>query len=227
MRSRHRSLAAAAVIAAASLASGPARADAAAEARALVRGQMWDYFSGEKSEALVFVVSGAASTTAGIALGSRADAYPRAAGITMASIGLVEVAAGVFYYLSIDKRTAQLEARLAEDPAAFRSEELARIGGVSARFVLFKLTEVALICAGVGLVAAGDIRHVGAMKGIGLGLAVEAASFLTLDLFAEERAHAYTRALRRFPATGAFVAPALSPRGGAPVGVIVGLGGRL
>ena len=185
-----------------------------------VRADMHAYFAGEKRESLIFLAFGVASMGAGAGLATRGDPLPRAAGITLASFGLVQAAGAIYYYLSIAPRVRSLDAQISADPAAFRRDELARIGGVNDRFVAFRYTEMALIAGGLGLVAVGHNNDSRASMGVGLGLSLQAALLLGLDVFAERRSHAYTDALRRFSPARAFFAPV-------PSGAVVGLRGEL
>jgi hypothetical protein len=211
--------------------TAPAVARADEGAKAALRDEVSAYFGREKLAARLFLGFGIASVAGGAALISRPDAFTRGAGYTMASIGVLQAVAATAYHFSIDARVAKLHARIAQEPEAFHRDESARVRGVVSRFAIFRYTELALMIAGVGLAAAGEVNGKPLMKGIGLGLGVEAFVFLALDQIAEHSAHRYQEALARIPIHGAFVSPVFAPRAGstAPVltGAIVGLRGEL
>jgi hypothetical protein len=199
--------------------AGSARAaDPAGEPREQLRAGMVEYFGREKSAALTFLGFGIASLGVGAGLTSRPDPFVRSTGITVGALGLVQVAGAIFYYVSIDGRVARLNARIDADAAAFRRDESARMAGVTSRFLVLRFIEAGVIVAGVGLAAAGELKDSGALKGVGLGLAIESATLLGLDFLADASAHEYATHLRRFPATP-LVTPVTGPRGQVSGGV--------
>jgi hypothetical protein len=212
------SLAVAAGVACFALAPAAARASDPSEAQVQMRAAMTGWFGGEKQEALVFLGVGVASAAAGGVLVSRSDTFARSAGATVGTVGVVQAAVALYYYLSIDGRVAKLTSKIDADPAGFRREELRRLAGINDRFVLFRYAELALMFGAVTVAAAGAASDKQAMRGVGLGISLEAASYLLLDGFAEARAHVYTEHLQRVPVSG-FVAPTASP------GVVAGVRG--
>jgi hypothetical protein len=96
-----------------------------------------------------------------------------------------------------DAQVAALSARYASDRAGFQRAEAARMAAVNRNFRLYKAIEIALLAAGVALVVVNH-RRTGIAEGrgafwraFGVGLALQAALMLTLDLFAEARGTAY------------------------------------
>jgi hypothetical protein len=77
--------------------------------------------------------------------------------------------------------TTQLQA----NPAAFKAEETTRMQTVMKNFSVYKTVEMLLLFHGVGLVALWQRHDLAA--GVGIGLVLQAAFTLTLDIFAEAR----------------------------------------
>lgn len=192
-----------------------------------LRDEVSAYFGREKVAARLFLAAGLASVAAGGVLISRPDTFARSAGYTLAGFGVIQAVAATAYHFSIDSRIEKLHGRIMADPTGLHHEELDRIEQVSGRFVIFRYTEIALMAAGIGVAAAGEVTSRPLMKGIGLGVAVEAFVLLALDQYAEHSAHTYQEALRRVPVRGAFVAPVLSPRTESVSGFVFGLNGTL
>ena len=197
-----------------------ARADD--DPKGALREEVSAYFGREKIAARLFLGFGVASIAGGGALISRPDAFTRGAGYTMAAIGVIQAVAATAYHFSIDSRVAKLHARIAQDHVALHRDESERIRGVTSRFAIFRYTELALMATGVALAAAGEVKDKPLMKGIGLGLGVEAFVFLGLDLIAEHSAHRYQEGLARLPIRGAFVSPVFAPRTGSTMGALSG-----
>jgi hypothetical protein len=80
-------------------------------------------------------------------------------------------------------------AALQSDRAHIATVELRRMRVVVRNFVLYRWIELALLLAGavLSVVAARGTR----LRGAGLGLALESALMLGLDLFAQRRAEVY------------------------------------
>lgn len=227
MRKRPRSRRVAVALAALSLTLPVAARAEGPRPEEQLRDEVSAYFGREKIAARLFLGFGVASIAGGGALISRPDAFARGAGYTMAGIGVIQAVAATAYHFSIDTRVEKLHARIRADAGLLRREELERVRGVSSRFVLFRYTELALMATGIALAAAGEVKDKPVMKGVGLGLGVEAFVFLGLDLLAEHSAHAYQKGLARIALQGAYVTPALAPRTGELAGFVFGFSGSL
>jgi hypothetical protein len=113
----------------------------------------------------------------------------------LAAIAAIQLAVGGTVLLRTDRQVAALEARLAADPVGFRAEEGARMERVMGGFRLYKAVEIALLAAGIGLALAFPRRE--GPYAAGIGLLVQAALMLVLDLFAEKRGRNYLDAIAR------------------------------
>lgn len=152
------------------------------------------YFAGEKRESMLFVAVGLAAL-ASAALLWRSIHPLRGMMFPLAILGIVEVVVGGAVLARTDRQVAALIADLRKDPATLTVEEVPRMERVMANFKVFKVIELVLLAAGVGLLLAFG-RH-STLCGVGAGLIAQAALLLVLDAFAEARGHAYLAALRQ------------------------------
>ena len=149
---------------------------------------MSDYFVAEKQESVIFVVVGLLAIGFSLWLwmnGHRLKymAYP------LVVIALMQIVVGGTVYLRTDSQVSTLSAQLQVNPAAFKAEETARMETVMKNFSIYKSIEMLLLIMGVGMIAFFQRHDVAA--GIGVGLILQAAFTLTLDIFAETRGADY------------------------------------
>lgn len=158
---------------------------------------MSSYFSAEKQESLMFMAVGLLAIGLSVWLcinGHRLKsmAWP------LVVIALMQVAVGASVYLRTDTQLSTLSAQLVSNPAALQAEETTRMQTVMNNFSIYKAVEMLLLIVGVGMIAFLQRHDVAA--GIGVGLVLQAAFTLTLDIFAEARGADYLSALRSIPA---------------------------
>jgi len=149
---------------------------------------MSDYFVAEKQESVIFVVVGLLAIGFSLWLwmnGHRLKsmAYP------LVVIALMQIVVGGTVYLRTDSQVSTLSAQLQVNPAALKAEETARMETVMKNFSIYKSIEMLLLIMGVGMIAFFQRHDVAA--GIGVGLVLQAAFTLTLDIFAETRGADY------------------------------------
>jgi membrane protein YdbS with pleckstrin-like domain len=154
---------------------------------------MSDYFLAEKQESLIFLAVGLLATGIGLWLwmnGHRLKsmAYP------LVAIALLQMVVGATVNLRTDTQLATLSAQLQANPAAFKAEETTRMQTVMKNFSVYKAVEMLLLVFGVGILAFWQ-RH-DLVAGIGIGLVLQAAFTLTLDIFAEARGADYLAFIR-------------------------------
>lgn len=157
---------------------------------------MSSYFSAEKQESLIFVAVGLLAIGLSVWLcmnGHRLKsmAWP------LVAIALMQVAVGASVYLRTDTQMSTLSAQLVANPAALQAEETTRMQTVMNNFSIYKAVEMLLLIVGVGTIALLQRHDLAA--GIGVGLVLQAAFTLTLDIFAEARGADYLSALRAMP----------------------------
>lgn len=155
--------------------------------------QMSSYFTAEKQESLIFMAVGLVAIGISVWLwmnGHRLKsmAYP------LAIIAMMQMVVGGSVYLRTDTQLSTLSAQLAANPAALKAEETTRMQTVMNNFSIYKAVEMVLLIVGVGMIAFLQRHDVAA--GIGVGLVLQAAFTLTLDIFAEARGADYLSAIR-------------------------------
>ena len=89
-------------------------------------------------------------------------------------------------------------ALLASDPTTFHTEELTHLHGTTSRFTYYRLGELTLTVAGIGLGTYGFIANKDAFKGVGIGLAALGAPLLVIDTLNNASAGRYIEKLERF-----------------------------
>jgi hypothetical protein len=178
------------------LAAGTARAEPPREA---MNNALVSYYDGEKAEGLIFLGTGVFSIGLGSYLVTRDSRFARGAGVPTLAVGVLQTIFAASYHAGIDGKVKDLRKQLDADPAAHRKKEIDRIAGVNRRFVIFRYAELGIIAAGATLATVGFVKKIDTLKGLGIGLAVESALFLSLDFFAERRAHQYRDKLERVP----------------------------
>lgn len=155
--------------------------------------QMNSYFGAEKQESLIFVAVGLVAIGISVWLwmnGHRLKsmAYP------LVVIALMQIVVGASIYLRTETQLSNLSAQLAANPAALKAEETTRMQIVMKNFSMYKAVEMVLLIVGVGMIAFLQRHDMAA--GIGVGLVLQAAFTLTLDIFAEARGADYLSAIR-------------------------------
>lgn len=158
--------------------------------------QMSGYFTAEKQESLIFMAVGLVAIGISVWLwmnGHRLKsmAYP------LVVIALMQIVTGGTIYLRTDTQLLALSTQLQAHPAAFKAEETTRMQKVMANFSVYKAVEMVLLIVGVGMIALLQRHDMAA--GIGVGLVLQAAFTLTLDIFAEARGADYLSALGSIP----------------------------
>ncbi len=159
------------------------------------------YYAAEKTTALNFVAVGMLSTVGGVAMATRSNDFSRAFGWSVLSIGAFEAIGAGFYTFQVGAQREHFSSTLARDPAAFKREEGAHIHGTTSRFVAYRFGELALAFAGAAVAGYGFAVGRDAWKGAGIGIAVEALTFYTLDSYGQSRALRYEDSVHRFQPT--------------------------
>ena len=150
------------------------------------------YFAAEKTEALIFIFIGnAALITSALLL----EFMPTLRGMIapLAIIAVIQLVVGGTVAMRTEEQVAALRGQLASAPAEFKVAESARMQRVMDNFGLYKQIEVALLAAGIILFRTR--RRGDPWQSAGIGLALQSAVMLVLDLFAEARGSAYLDAV--------------------------------
>jgi len=155
-----------------------------------------NYFAAEKQESVIFISVGILAIAVSIWLwinGHRLKsmAYP------LVIIGLMQMVVGSTIFFRTDSQVSALSTQLQQNPTAMRVEESARMETVMKNFSIYKAIEMMLLITGVGIIIFLQQKDMAA--GIGVGLILQSAITLTLDIFAEARGADYMSALDRVP----------------------------
>jgi hypothetical protein len=150
------------------------------------------YFSAEKYESLLFLAIGIAAVACSWVLYRRAS--PRVGMIgPLLAIGAIQIAVGGSVFLRTDMQVAELQRQRVVAPAGLRAAEATRMATVMANFRVYKAIEVGLLVLGAVLVGAARRRPF--WHAFGIGLLLQSALMLVLDLIAEERGRRYLEAV--------------------------------
>lgn len=153
---------------------------------------MLDYFSAEKSEAVLFVVAGIAAIAASIWLWTSGNAYKGMA-IPLTAVALIHLSVGLSVYTRTDGQVAALQQQLQQQPAQYKAAETQRMAVVMKNFGYYKALELVLFALGLALTFL--CRDQMFWYAVGAGLILQSSFTLFLDLFAEKRGDIYLDAL--------------------------------
>lgn len=148
------------------------------------------YFAAEKQEAVLFMLVGVAAIAVAVMLLARRHRY-RGMAYPLVGIALIQLTVGATVYFRTDEQVAALQAQYRQDPAAFKADETRRMETVVRNFDAYKVIEIALLVAGLAM--ALGLRRRELWHAVGVGLALQSALMLMLDLFAEKRADEYLK----------------------------------
>lgn len=153
------------------------------------------YFVGEKQESVLFLAVGV------LAIGVAAwlwttDHRFRLMAVPLVVVALMQMVVGFTIYARTDAQVQSLSVLQKNEPVQFQVEEIDRMQTVMTNFKIYKTIEIVLLVFALALIA--FVSKSDAAVGIGLGLLVQAAFTLALDLFAEARGEAYLAALTAF-----------------------------
>ncbi len=153
------------------------------------------YFAGEKQESILFLAVGLLAIGVAVWLWTTDHRF-RLMALPLVVVALMQMVVGFTIYARTDAQVQSLSVLQTNEPVQFQVEEIGRMQTVMANFEIYKTIEILLLVFALTLIAFASKSD--AAVGIGLGLLVQAAFTLALDLFAEARGEAYLNALRSF-----------------------------
>lgn len=157
------------------------------------------YYRSEKTIAYTFLALGTAAAAGGTVLvATRDEEFSRGLGWSLVAVGGLQALGSLFYAFQVDAQDSKYGALAANDPAAWRREEGDHIQGTTSRFLLYRTAEAALALAGAGVAIYGFAANKDAWKGVGIGVASQAALFFVIDGFGQARAKDYERRVKSF-----------------------------
>jgi len=160
-----------------------------------VREEMRAFVRGERREAALGALLGAATVVLAVALALQGGPW-RWAAAPLAPMGALQAALGARSFWRSRRQASDLGVALASDPGRFQHDEQARVARilVALRVGLALAGALLVVGAAVALLRRGDE----AWSAMGAGLAAEAALLLAMDAWALSRAKSYQGALARF-----------------------------
>ena len=153
------------------------------------------YFGAEKSESLFFLAAGCLAMFAAAWFFIKVKqpfyngiAYP------LLLIALIQITVGSTVYWRSPKDSMRVTELVQNNKAGISAEEIPRMQIVMKNFIIYRWIEIALIVLGVALVIISSPQTL--LRGVGVGLALQAGIMLLLDYFAESRGKDYLDYLR-------------------------------
>jgi hypothetical protein len=151
------------------------------------------YFAAEKAESLLFVGIGILSLLAGLTcIFYLKTKMAYGLSLPLIVIALIQIIVGGTVYLRSGKQAEQLIRLYQESPKQYAAAELPRMRKINKSFDVYKVIEIGLLAAGIGLIARHYSKKDHFWLGFGISLAILSSIMLVADLFAESRADAYT-----------------------------------
>jgi hypothetical protein len=154
-----------------------------------------NYFQMERYASVVFMLIGLNTLVAGLYcwLAVRKPFYSGLA-FPCVLVGLIELFVGVTIFLRSPKDSERVENFTVLEPHRILKEEIPRMEGVAKSFVYIRYVELALLAGGILMMY---LMKSDMVRGIGLGLFIQASAMLAADYFAERRAEKYLEGLKK------------------------------
>jgi hypothetical protein len=153
------------------------------------------YFSAEKAESLLIVIAGAVAILVSLYfLISVKKSFYTGLAFPLLFIGMIQLTVGTIIYSRSEGDKERVLNYMALEPERIQSEEIPRMAVVMKKFIFYRYIELVILLTGILLmfpISSSDL-----IKGIGLGLFLQASVMLTADYFAERRGKAYLKDLR-------------------------------
>ena len=156
--------------------------------------EMSSYFAAERQESLLFIAVGLLAIGLGAWLWMNGH-WLKSMVFPLVVIGLLQMVVGATVCLRTDAQLNALSAQLQTQPMVLKVEETERMQTVIKNFSIYKTVEMLLLVVGVGVIA--FLPRSDFAAGIGVGLVLQAAFTLSLDVFAEARGADYLSVLHR------------------------------
>jgi hypothetical protein len=152
--------------------------------------QISKYFNAEKSESLLFVLVGVGAIllSAYFFIKVKQPFYSGMA-YSFIAIALIQLTVGSSVYFRSPHDIVRVNQMIQTEVSKIKTEEIPRMETVMKKFVLYRWIELA--CVLVGIFMFFYFQPMTLLKGIGIGLAIQASFMLLLDYFAEDRGKIY------------------------------------
>jgi multidrug transporter EmrE-like cation transporter len=157
--------------------------------------QISKYFNAEKSESLLFVVVGVVAIllSAYFFIKVKQPFYNGMA-YSLIAIAIIQLIVGGEVYFRSPKDITRVNQIVQTETIKIQTEEIPRMEIVMKKFVLYRWIEIG--CLLIGVLMFFYFPPMTLLKGVGIGLAIQAGFMLLLDYFAEERGEIYLNYLQ-------------------------------
>ena len=153
------------------------------------------YFHGEKSESYIFILMGViAFAVALYFIFVLKTSFLKGVAIPFIVVSSLEFIVGYTIVTRSPKDILRVEKFISKEPQKIKTIEIPRMEKVISNFILYRYVEIVLIILGVFLMYSSMNDNL--LKGIGLGLFIQASIVLCLDFFAEKRGFVYLEYLK-------------------------------
>lgn len=146
------------------------------------------YFNAERTTGLVFIIVGVVAI--GVAIwGWRQGVFWRGAAWPLMIVALIQIGVGASVWLRSPGDLLRVQHSAAHEHAQIVEDEIPRMQGVIRDFSTSRWGEIAVLVAGLLLIAL--VPKGSLWQGIGVGLVVQVALILLLDSLADRRGRIY------------------------------------
>lgn len=153
------------------------------------------YFNGEKAESYIFIIIGVISLAMALYfLFGLKTSFWKGVAIPFIVVACLEFFVGYTIVTRSPKDIKRVENFKNYEPQNIKNLEIPRVEKVLSNFVIFRYVEIALIILGIALMYSS--MNDTFLRGIGLGLFIQASIVLSLDFFAERRGYIYFEYLK-------------------------------
>lgn len=154
-----------------------------------------DYYEGERRSGWLWGGFGVAGLGSGIALAAAQKDFTTGLAGPLLGFGALQTTIGILTLARGPARMRDLDGQLAADSRAFRIRDYERIQKINNAFVALGVVESFLIVSGAIILGAGASKDVDSVRGLGLGIGIEAAVMYFCDSLAHARAERYESSL--------------------------------
>ncbi len=156
-----------------------------------------EYYEGERKSGWLWGGFGVAGLGSGIALAAAQKDFTIGLAGPLIGFGALQTTIGILTLARGPARMRGIDEELRMGERAFRLRDLERIQKINRAFVGLGVVESMLLVTGAIVLGAGASRDVDTVRGLGLGIAIEAGVMLLCDSLAHTRAERYESSLSR------------------------------
>ena len=152
--------------------------------------QIEKYFNAEKYESVLFVLVGIIAISFALYfLMKIKQPFYNGVSYPLIAVAIIQIVVGSSVYFRSPKDIARVNQIIQNEKSKITTEEIPRMKVVMKNFVIYRWVEIALLLVGILLFLFFDTTRL--LKGVGLGLIIQASFMLLLDYFAESRGKIY------------------------------------